>query len=366
MRRPRLGRSSIRDADVAALVVPLPAVERALQDLAHDVAAVTRGGRRGARSRRPSRSAGPTARATRPSPGRSTSSGARRRRSISSDQATWNHPVGFIDSGGLAMGRNHRAFNVNPVNPRALRRFRPGASRVVMQGPTIRGDGDDESGAVDRCRPRRSAGIVAVGACSTGEKVDLGDDASGRLVAAIAGEPDQLDPHKTSAYFSFEVLENVFDTLVEPDDEPRDAARAGRVVGRQRPINSPGPFICARASRSTTAARSPPTTSSTPTAASSTKKLANADKFSAVTDVSATDPATVVIARQAAHPEPADQPRRLQGHGDRAAQERRERPDRHPPGRHRPVRVRRPEERGLDHARRPTPTTGAAPRRFRA
>src|SRR3954468_24997955 len=59
--------------------------------------------------------------------------------------------------------------------------------------------------------------IFAVGACSTGEKVDLGDDASGRLVAAIAGEPDQLDPNKTSAYFSFEVLENVYDTLVEPD-----------------------------------------------------------------------------------------------------------------------------------------------------
>src|SRR3954463_11985784 len=59
--------------------------------------------------------------------------------------------------------------------------------------------------------------MFAVGACSTGERVDLGGDSSGRLVAAIAGEPDQLDPNKTSAYFSFEVLENVYDTLVEPD-----------------------------------------------------------------------------------------------------------------------------------------------------
>ncbi len=59
--------------------------------------------------------------------------------------------------------------------------------------------------------------IVALAACSTGQKVDLGDDASGRLIAAIGGEPDQLDPSKTSAYFSFEVLENVYDTLVEPD-----------------------------------------------------------------------------------------------------------------------------------------------------
>src|SRR4029079_9313014 len=73
---------------------------------------------------------------------------------ISSDQATWNHPVGVIDSGGLAMGRNHRAFKVN-LEPG---RFNHGASRVVMQGPTIRGGGDDESGAVDRCRARRPTG----------------------------------------------------------------------------------------------------------------------------------------------------------------------------------------------------------------
>ncbi|WP_395310800.1 ABC transporter substrate-binding protein [Mycobacterium sp. AMU20-3851] len=57
---------------------------------------------------------------------------------------------------------------------------------------------------------------LACAACSPGQRVDLGQDA-GNLIAAIAGEPDQLDPHKTSAYFSFEVLENVFDTLVEPD-----------------------------------------------------------------------------------------------------------------------------------------------------
>src|SRR3954453_7775484 len=60
--------------------------------------------------------------------------------------------------------------------------------------------------------------VIALGGCSAGERVDLGDQASGNLIAAIAGEPDQLDPEKTSAYFSFEVLENVFDTLVEPDE----------------------------------------------------------------------------------------------------------------------------------------------------
>lgn len=45
------------------------------------------------------------------------------------------------------------------------------------------------------------------------------DEATGgTLIAATAAEPDQLDPHVTSAYTSFQVLENVFDTLVEPDD----------------------------------------------------------------------------------------------------------------------------------------------------
>src|SRR3954452_20928363 len=71
-------------------------------------------------------------------------------------------------------------------------------------------------------RMRRTAAVIAAVvallavSCSPGERVDLGQGA-GNLIAAIAGEPDQLDPQKTSAYFSFEVLENVYDTLVEPD-----------------------------------------------------------------------------------------------------------------------------------------------------
>ncbi len=53
--------------------------------------------------------------------------------------------------------------------------------------------------------------------------MDVGGSSSGGsgsqavLQAAIGGEPDQLDPQKTSAYYSFEVLENVYDTLVQPD-----------------------------------------------------------------------------------------------------------------------------------------------------
>jgi peptide/nickel transport system substrate-binding protein len=54
--------------------------------------------------------------------------------------------------------------------------------------------------------------------------VENGEDANGAppggtLIAAISGEPDQFDPHATSAYASFQVLENVYDTLVVPDAE---------------------------------------------------------------------------------------------------------------------------------------------------
>lgn len=65
---------------------------------------------------------------------------------------------------------------------------------------------------------------LVLSSCSTGTSVDLGDstseESSGGTVlhAAIGGEPDQLDPQSTSSYFSFEVLENVFDTLVETDE----------------------------------------------------------------------------------------------------------------------------------------------------
>lgn len=64
------------------------------------------------------------------------------------------------------------------------------------------------------------AAALALAGCSAGQSVDLGGsgDSSGQtLVAAIGGEPDQLDPQKTSSYFAFEVLENVYDTLVQPD-----------------------------------------------------------------------------------------------------------------------------------------------------
>ena len=70
-----------------------------------------------------------------------------------------------------------------------------------------------------------AASSIVVAGCSTGEGVDTGDagetggggggDAAA-FVAAISAQPDQLDPHKTTAYASFQVLENVYDTLVVP------------------------------------------------------------------------------------------------------------------------------------------------------
>jgi peptide/nickel transport system substrate-binding protein len=73
---------------------------------------------------------------------------------------------------------------------------------------------------------------LVVAACGEGDPVEglngdedaaePGDEAEatgGTLVAAISGEPDQLDPHLTTAYASFQILENVYDTLVQPDAE---------------------------------------------------------------------------------------------------------------------------------------------------
>jgi len=83
-------------------------------------------------------------------------------------------------------------------------------------------DVDDTRRRNDRLRSRRllawslaaAMATVALPAATFAQ-----DDASGgTLVAAISAEPDQLDPQVTSAYVSFQVLENVFDTLVEPDE----------------------------------------------------------------------------------------------------------------------------------------------------
>lgn len=136
--------------------------------------------------------------------------------------------------------------------------------------------------------------VCALGACSTGERVDLGDGSSDRLVAAIAGEPDQLDPNKTSAYFSFEVLENVFDTLVEPD-----ANLVMRPALAESWNVSPDQLTWTFHLRPRVTFHD-----GNPLTADDVvytyrriidEQLSNIDKLSAVTDVRATDPATVVL-----------------------------------------------------------------------
>jgi peptide/nickel transport system substrate-binding protein len=76
-----------------------------------------------------------------------------------------------------------------------------------------------------------AAALLALAACSGGgESVDTGTGGGdegggggggggGTLVAAVSAQPDQLDPHVTTAYASFQVLENVYDTLVVPNAE---------------------------------------------------------------------------------------------------------------------------------------------------
>ena len=135
--------------------------------------------------------------------------------------------------------------------------------------------------------------ILLAASCAPAQRVDLGQGA-GNLIAAIAGEPDQLDPQKTSAYFSFEVLENVFDTLVEPDGnlEMRPAlAQSWNVspdqltwtfqLRRDVTFHDGSPFTAADVVYSYRRIID--------------EKLANVGKFSAVTEVTAPDPHTVVI-----------------------------------------------------------------------
>jgi peptide/nickel transport system substrate-binding protein len=136
--------------------------------------------------------------------------------------------------------------------------------------------------------------VVGLTGCSTGQRVDLGGDASGNLIAAIAGEPDQLDPQKTSAYFSFEVLENVFDTLVEPDEnlEMRPALAQSWEV-------SPDQLTWTFHLRNGVTFHDGSPLTADDVVYSYRRiideQLANVDKFSAVTDVNAPDKSTVTI-----------------------------------------------------------------------
>jgi peptide/nickel transport system substrate-binding protein len=147
---------------------------------------------------------------------------------------------------------------------------------------------------------RQSAAVIAVMvallvavSCSPAQRVDLGQG-SGNLIAAIAGEPDQLDPQKTSAYFSFEVLENVFDTLVEPDEnlEMRPA------LAQSWSVSSDQLWWNFHLRKGVTFQDGSPFSADDVVYSYRRiidEKLANVDKFSAVTEVSAPNEDTVLI-----------------------------------------------------------------------
>ncbi len=148
---------------------------------------------------------------------------------------------------------------------------------------------------------KRPAAVTAVlvawlvlTSCSTGQRVDLGEGSEDNLVAAISGEPDQLDPQKTTAYFSFEVLENVFDTLVEPDEnlEMRPALAKSWDISPDRltwtfHLRDDVTWHDGRALVADDVVYSYRRIME--------EKLANVDKFAAVSEVAAPDPTTVVI-----------------------------------------------------------------------
>lgn len=135
--------------------------------------------------------------------------------------------------------------------------------------------------------------VLVSASCAPAQRVNLGDSA-GNLIVAIAGEPDQLDPQKTSSYFSFEVLENVFDTLVEPDAnlEMRPAlAESWEVTPDQLTwtfhLRNGVTFHDGSPLRADDVVYSYRRIID--------EKLSNVDKFSAVADVSAPNEDTVVI-----------------------------------------------------------------------
>jgi peptide/nickel transport system substrate-binding protein len=67
-----------------------------------------------------------------------------------------------------------------------------------------------------------AAAVLLVAACDVGDPVDVPREdleAGGTLVAAIGGDPDELNPLVSTSSFTFTVMENVYDTLVQPGDD---------------------------------------------------------------------------------------------------------------------------------------------------
>ena len=88
-------------------------------------------------------------------------------------------------------------------------------------GDSVEGEGLDEEPLADATDTPEATDTPAAGT-DTVEPTAVDEDGAeastgDTFVAAIGQQPDQLDPHVTTAYPSFQVLENVYDTLVVPN-----------------------------------------------------------------------------------------------------------------------------------------------------
>ncbi|WP_432509750.1 ABC transporter substrate-binding protein [Kineococcus sp. SYSU DK001] len=143
--------------------------------------------------------------------------------------------------------------------------------------------------------------LVAAAGCSAGEGVDTGtgDEGSagggGAFVAAISARPDQLDPHKTTAYASFQVLENVYDTLVVPSADDLSMQPSLATAWETSPDGLTWTFTLAEG---VTFHDGKPFTAADVVFSYRRiidQQLANSAKFATVTDVSAPDDTHVVL-----------------------------------------------------------------------
>ncbi len=93
-----------------------------------------------------------------------------------------------------------------------------------VEGEGLAEDATEDSGAEGSAA--EGGGVATEGDAMGGDAgADAGEEApAGTFVAAIGQQPDQLDPHVTTAYPSFQVLENIYDTLVVPDPETLEMA----------------------------------------------------------------------------------------------------------------------------------------------
>ncbi|MFA9443910.1 ABC transporter substrate-binding protein [Egicoccus sp. AB-alg6-2] len=79
----------------------------------------------------------------------------------------------------------------------------------------------DGGGGVDLDDPGAEPDTTDPGGDGDAEGDADGESAAegGTLIAAIGGEPDQLNPLTTTSGFAFTIFENVYDTLVQPGDD---------------------------------------------------------------------------------------------------------------------------------------------------